>query len=406
MHTRLSIALLLLGCGGACSPPASPAPRLVVLYATCTLNKDYLSPYNATVDYTPHLASLARDGRVFMKHHTESGISGVAYAALLSGQHATRHGVFTHPRRLSDAVYLVTEAFADAGYETFFWADHPMATPEFNYGQGVPASNLFWTKRRRRKPAQERFLKATDPRLARILERLMSDPTYRAFLLTNFTVTHGPYRPDHLATFCSQYPEECESVTADDAERYAALFRQHYVGWVVAYEETRESLGLSADDTAQLVRVVELLYKANVHYLDTQLGALIERIDAAGLLDQSLIAFTADHGEVLYRENAPFKWTHGGTLAPEVLEVPLIVRGGGVQPGLYDRVTRSVDVFPTLAGLAEIEPSHGRRSLREPARRGAAPRADRLHAHRDSTEPRARRAVPGRRDDVARGPQA
>jgi len=59
---------------------------------------------------------------------------------------------------------------------------------------------------------------------------------------------------------------------------------------------------------------------------------------------------------VLYREHALFRWTHGYQLAPEVLHVPLIVRAPGVAPGRYAGVTRSVDVFPTLAGLAGLAP--------------------------------------------------
>jgi arylsulfatase A-like enzyme len=113
-----------------------------------------------------------------------------------------------------------------------------------------------------------------------------------------------------------------------------------------------------------------------VNLLDQVFGALLAEIDARGFRDQSLIAFTADHGEVMYRENAPFKWSHGLQLAPEALNVPLIVAAPDLPAGSYSGVTRSIDVFPTLAGLAgvPIAPKRGVQGVDlSPVLRGRAP---------------------------------
>jgi hypothetical protein len=84
---------------------------------------------------------------------------------------------------------------------------------------------------------------------------------------------------------------------------------------------------------------------------------VLSKVAKAGLIEESLIVFTADHGEALYRENALFKWHHGGQLAPEALQVPLIIRhpGSKHQRVRYEQVTRSIDVFPTMMGLSGLE---------------------------------------------------
>jgi arylsulfatase A-like enzyme len=54
-----------------------------------------------------------------------------------------------------------------------------------------------------------------------------------------------------------------------------------------------------------------------------------------------------------------FRWTHGFQLAPEVLDVPLIIGGRArrtSQVKHYTEVTRSIDVVPTLLGMAGAEP--------------------------------------------------
>jgi arylsulfatase A-like enzyme len=96
-----------------------------------------------------------------------------------------------------------------------------------------------------------------------------------------------------------------------------------------------------------------------VHRLDGLFGDVLAAIGAHGLREESVITLTADHGEVLHREGAEFHWNHGFALAPEVLGVPWILSAPGVAAGAYAGVTRSIDVFPTLAGLAGVSLPEG-----------------------------------------------
>jgi len=338
-----SVFSRLLACGSA-EPEASP--RLVVLYATCSVNKSRLAPYDPAVDYTPHLASLAERSLVFERHQTEAGQSGIAFASIFSGAQAPVHGVYSHPSRIDDDVTLITEVFADAGWDVHAWLGHAMATADLNYAQGVPPDHVH-----------SGLLTANSPALAPILDRLESDPAYRAFLVTNFTLTHGAYRARAVARFCERYPHHCD--VRGDTERFdelAALYRKQNLRLSWDFSGTAQRLGLTGARLEEFVAVVELLYESRIHVLDGVFGSLMEEIEQRGLLPSTLLAFTADHGEILYREDAAFKWTHGFQLAPEVLGVPLLIygEGAGVRPGRYAGVTRSIDVFPTLAALAGV----------------------------------------------------
>jgi arylsulfatase A-like enzyme len=352
---RLLLILLVACVGGLAlwrARPGAASVRLVVLYAPCTVNKQFLEPYRHEVAYTPSLAAFGRTARIFTRHQTEASQSGIAYAALLTGTDATRHGVFFHPTRLPDDAYLVSEAFRDDGWDTAFWADHVMATPELNYAQGV--THVYW----RPKPLSEQnrgkdALRGDDPRFQAILARLRSDRTYKAFILTAFTVTHSLYDDTHVPDFCHAYPAECTLGPAA-WERSRGLFQQNALDWSFAFDDTSARLHLAPSEVTDVVTAGELLYKSNIHHLDRLFGGVVDQIRQYGLLSESIVVFTADHGEVMYRDNSPVKWTHGFTLAPEELGVPLLVQAPGVAPGRYEAVTRVVDVFPTLAGLAGV----------------------------------------------------
>lgn len=325
-----------------------PAPRLVLLYAPCTVSKRFLSPYNPRVRFTPNLEAFAAQSVVFERHQTEEGQSGVAYAALFSGTEADRHGIYKHPTKMSDRVYLMPEAYADAGYKTFFWSVHPMASPELNFGQGVPPENTYYDD-----GTLNRFLRAEDPDFRSLLERL-SVRSRRAFVMTNFSVTHGLYSSKYLANFCRAFPSECPPIAPAESVRFLSVMSDQYHELSYDFEATRSRLGFDDATTRRFISFVEVLYKSNVWYLDSLFGAVINEIKRRDLLDRSLIVFTADHGEVLFRSNAPYKWTHGFALAPEDIEVPLIIRSPLLEARRYASVTRSIDVFPTMAGLSNI----------------------------------------------------
>lgn len=365
-----------LASAATASSPEPAAPRLVLLYAPCTVNASHLSPYAPDVFYTPSLDAFAKEAAVFERHQSESDQSGTAYAALLSGRGSVGHGVFSHPVRLAERLTLVTEAFAQAGWDVHFWAHQGMAAPRLGYAQGVPPTNVV----------EGRPLAAGDEEFAAILERLASDPAYRAMIVTNFTVTHYPYR-DRSAALRDRFPEDAERLMAGlspDDLKWARRTYTFRLDLQKDFPRVREELGLTAERFATLVRAIELFYVSDVAHLDGLFGGVVRAVDDAGLRDESLVVFTADHGEVLYRDNALFPWSHDFQLAPEVLRVPLLVRGAGVRPYRVQEVTRSIDVYPTVAALAGV-PVRDRGvtgvSLAEPLRGQAAFPVLPAHSH-------------------------
>lgn len=323
----------------------------MLLYASCSVSKHCLSPYDSDVSYTPAFARLAEEAAVLAKHQTESGQSGVAYASIFSGCQADKHGIFNHPRKIDDSVYLISEAFAENGYDAHHWDGHPMARYKMGYGQGVGENSHYGVG-----------LAAEDSRFDKLLTRLSSDKEYRAFVLTSFSLTHHLYtkKLSEKHRSYTTLPAEFEAmgVTNTEFRKYRGLYFRLGRSFPLSWDfqgKTRE-WKLSEEELGKFIKVVEYLYKCGIRYLDTTFGMIIDKIAEHGLLDESLVIFTADHGEILYRDNAFAKFTHGFQLAPEVISVPLIVRAPllGVESATHSFVSRSIDVFPTIAGLCGL----------------------------------------------------
>src|SRR5206468_635688 len=109
--------------------------------------------------------------------------------------------------------------------------------------------------------------------------------------------------------------------------------------------------------------------------LDARLRVLFAGLERRGVLDKSIVVFTADHGEE-FREHGQL--AHGTSLYNELIRVPLIVLVPGQRGGRVVRDNVSlVDVAPTLLALLGLppEPRFEGRSL-VPLLTGDAPGAD------------------------------
>ena len=97
------------------------------------------------------------------------------------------------------------------------------------------------------------------------------------------------------------------------------------------------------------------LYDEEVAYTDAQLGRLFEHLEQLGLVDESIVIVTSDHGERLGEDGM---WDHCKTLRPPEMHVPLLVRVAGEPLAAGprdDSITSTLDVVPTLVALLGLE---------------------------------------------------
>ncbi|MFN0177402.1 MAG: sulfatase [Gemmatimonadales bacterium] len=95
-------------------------------------------------------------------------------------------------------------------------------------------------------------------------------------------------------------------------------------------------------------------YYASVSYVDAQIGRLLDQLDSLGLAENTIVVLWGDHGYKLGEHNSWAKMTNYliDTHSPLILRAP-----GRVPAGLrLEQMVEFVDVYPTLAELAGLEP--------------------------------------------------
>ncbi len=110
------------------------------------------------------------------------------------------------------------------------------------------------------------------------------------------------------------------------------------------------------DDDEQMMRLVRQRHVAQLQYADAQLGRVLDRLEETGMLTETLVVVTADHGVELRggsfrRHISPYFENQAG-----ILPVPMFVKKPGQTTGAVDdRNAQTIDLLPTVAEILGAE---------------------------------------------------
>jgi len=160
---------------------------------------------------------------------------------------------------------------------------------------------------------------------------------------------HGSAQHPDAAWVVSEASRWLEHHAGEDAFLYLHLMDPHepYRDHSGAGRQPPRLAPLAARQrfaTAAETALLRELYAGEVRHVDAVLSPFL-----AGLPANAVVAFTADHGELLGEHAC---WGHGPTLFQEAVAVPLLLRGPGVEPGTVSTPVQLLDLTPTLLELA------------------------------------------------------
>ncbi len=88
-------------------------------------------------------------------------------------------------------------------------------------------------------------------------------------------------------------------------------------------------------------------YKNSIHFIDRLTGNIIDTLDKQGLLENTIIIMTGDHGQEA-NETRTNSWGHNSNFSKYQIQVPMVVYWPGKQGKKHSQLTSHVDIVPTL----------------------------------------------------------
>ena len=353
--TVTAAALGLLVAAGCGAEAEAPAPH-VLLISVDTLRRDALRAYAPAAQALPAFDALASASLRFDQAWSPAAWTLPAHASMLTGLYPHRHGAVHRRATLATGVATVAEALAARGYETAAYTDGGFLDHDYGLARGFEryddhaadgAAPPAWLPRggepepvRQRRP----FVRA----VAHLRNRQEGRPL---FLFTHTYAVHDYFYANAQAGGAAQ----SEPAAGEEAAELEGGLDGEDGGDVAV-----SRLGPAAQANLRCLmgdrpcppeewRRLRGLYAGELRQLDRFLGDLLGTARER-LADRPLwVILTSDHGEGL--EPAAGTAHHGGQLHPDVLGVPLLVAGPGVETGSVATAVSLVDLGPTIAAL-------------------------------------------------------
>ncbi len=298
---ELSLAEILpppeLGSEEALDPRPAHPPANVLMISIDTLRRDFVGRYDdsGAPSDTPTMDRLLAEGVALDNHRSCSSWTLPSVVCALSGLDATesRFAPADGSYAVPDDVRFLADYLRDEGYTTGL-----VAANSFLLGNGTVGRSYDHSVSAIAEPADQVITRGLS-----LLDELQASSDAPWLLHLHFFDPHAPYTP----------PEGY----ADD------------VGPLV---------GMDID-------VLEALYRGEVHFLDDQLGGLLDTLEARGDLENTLVVLWSDHGEQ-FSEHGNFY--HGNSLYPEEVQTIAGFWGEGLEPLPMAGPTAHSDLTPAV----------------------------------------------------------
>ncbi len=396
MDSMLSRRSLLLG-----GLAAGAAPANVLFIMADQFRHDALSCAGNPVVETPNLDRLAAEGVRFTDAVCSSPLCGPSRASLLTGQYAHGHrcwGNFeiAQPGGLPESAQTWDETLAANNYRVEYHGKwHTGAANRSCYHDGLPyylegyhkyLEEQYPGRKKAEGEAVDRYTKwfyrpfPVDRMMAEAIRRKLSMPHHNE--AGESSVPAGKsltaWTADRVIRFLQSRPKQPFSVTCSILHPHAPLVASP--PYATVYDPAKMPMPRVLDDEytpaerRSIPNVLTLtpdglgsyisLYYGLVREVDDWVGRILAALDAAGLASNTLVVFTADHGEMLGEHSRVSKMV----FYEASLRVPLMMRlPGRIPKGRKLRVPAAgADVAPTIldyCGIPVPREMHGR-SLR------------------------------------------
>ncbi|MEO0793609.1 MAG: sulfatase [Verrucomicrobiota bacterium] len=336
---------------------------------------------------TPNLDQLAEESVVFTQASSTHPLCSPHRAMLMTGMYPSRNGVegmnCRSGRKLGihHDITCFTDVLSENGYETAYvgkthWErTEPLFDKEFNYvGTTEPPGghyanefdtyippgpgrhgNKFWYQHIR----DEHFSAlsySNQPDLVGGKEdgqpflQEQFAPEVEADVIVQYLENQNGEREGGkpFSIIWSPNPPHNPYFSPDDCEK--DIYEKYYEDMPLADQLYRENVAEVVNESNKKYdpEKCAAVYYALVTGIDRQLGRILDALEASGEADNTIVVFTADHGEMMGSHGRMGKGVH----QDESFLVPFLIRyPDKLKPSSEDLLIESVDIMPSILGM-------------------------------------------------------
>jgi len=327
-----------------------------------------LSAYAGTLVRTPAIDRIGREGAIFNNFFTNSALCTPSRGCLVTGRYPHAHGAYTNNISLDRSEITFAQVLLARGYETGYAGKWHLDGPN-RPGWLHPERSMgfrdckFMFNRGHWKMIEDARMSDVEPTV-HPYDVIGDEQTYTTDWLVGKTISfierqcgapfcymlsipdpHGP---------CWVRPPYDTMYKPEDMPIPATFSQEGLPDWAEA-ARTKGPFALDKPDRDETLRGQMALYCGEVRLIDDCVGRIFDCLEREGILDDTIIVFTSDHGDYMGEHGL-----HGkNQLFETAYRVPMLVRWPRrIAAGtVVDNVVSTVDFQPTILSLMDVPPS-------------------------------------------------
>jgi len=343
-------------------PESQTKPANLVVFLSDNHNRDFLGAAGHPMVKTPAMDTIAARGVRFTSAYAASPLCCPSRAAIATGRYPHQTGYWDNALAYDGGVPTWHHRVRDAGHEmTAIGKLHFRSSDDDNgFSDEIATMHIVEAK-----GALISLLRATQDGVPRrqshkaiYADSVVGEADYQGYdrditahavdwlrshgaqekpwvLMVSYPSPHPPFKVPER--FWDMYPLANVSMPAqwrpEDRPTHPAT---EYLAWMNHLQD-----GFSED----FIRRVIAGYCGLITHTDEQIGRVVDEAEKLGLMANTRVLYTSDHGEAAGHHGILGKANH----YEHALGVPLLMAGPGIPAGkVVDQLTSHVDLFPTI----------------------------------------------------------
>jgi arylsulfatase A-like enzyme len=309
---------------------------LIIVLDTARADRFSFAGYHRNT--SPYIDALASDSVVFKRAYAPDFWTLPSHASLFTGLYPSQAGATSETNHLPAFNATLAAVLKKAGYETSAFTCNPWVSKERGFTQGFDQFYEMW-RPENRNWVPEQTNKTEWAAVQMVLDWLNQRKTAPNpfFLFINFNSPHMPYNPP-------------ESLRANFIK---SEYQPHEIDRLSKIKGMWEHLAGELKLGERDLRIMSDLYDGEITFADHCTGKVIGQLKKLGILDDTLVVVTSDHGENIGEHGLI---DHLLSMYETTLHVPLLLRypkhfKAGTS---FDDLVSLVDIFPTVLDLCNI----------------------------------------------------
>ncbi len=309
--------------------------------------------HSAMAGTTPNIDRLAAEGTLFQNAYCTNPICCPSRANMLSGTYTHKCESWSNFKGLEQGMWTYHQGLCQSHdvlllgkHMDYLTGGHSVMNRVADFLEplniaSLPVMDADPAQEYGVDPGTERQYHQHDWKSARQAIEFIRTRKHRGrpfFISFNSGLVHAAFRTNQY--WLDRIPEELVDMPPMDETRHPAEeYQKKAKAWRYGFDEAT-------------VKTVRRIYFAMCAEADAIVGEIMSSLQESGLVDETVIILSSDHGELAMEHQQYYKMS----LLDGSARVPLVMKGPGIKSGQRIETTVSlIDMAPTICELAEIE---------------------------------------------------